>query len=100
MLDINATIRFTCAMDIREAIEKAGGVSAVADAISRRIKKISRQAVAAWAEKNRLPNSEYVGDSQYAVVITDLACARGFDISPDQFCPAGQYMAQPKAEAA
>jgi len=83
---------FNPPMDLRDAIKQAGGNSAVADAITRRIKPISSQAVYAWAAKGSLPNSEYRGISQYAVVICDLARARGFDINPFEVCPSVQYM--------
>ncbi len=88
-------------MDTKKAIEYAGGPSAVADAISRRIKTISKQAVMAWSDKNSMPGSEFTGKTTYAQVIADLAVARGYDITPLMICPgAGQYMQQPEGKAA
>ncbi len=88
-------------MELHKAIKMAGGFSAVADAIRRRIKPITSQAVYAWAVKGSLPNSEYRGETSYAVVICELARARGFNLTPFDFCPgAGQYMDVPEKDAA
>jgi len=89
-------------MDIKTALDLAGGQSRFAYACKSRLGiEITRSAVNAWACKNKLPNSEWTGKTQYSVLICDLANAFGHNITPIELCPgAGQYMSQPDEEAA
>jgi len=89
-------------MDVKTAIEKAGGMASVARACTDRGMAVSRQAVAKWSAGQRLPSSEWTGETSYARVICDLIKAMGHeDIDPIELCPgSGQYMNQPDSEAA
>lgn len=53
---------------LRDALDAAGGVAAVASAIDR-----SDRAVYKWLEKGSLPRSEYTGETSYSAVIAKLS---------------------------
>ena len=89
-------------MDIRKAIDLAGGPKAVATACTNRGLDVERTSVSMWKQRNALPVSEWKGTTIYAHVICDLIKAMGHDgVHPLDLCPgAGQYMQQPESEAA
>lgn len=49
---------------LKDAFDAVGGVSVVADAVGR-----SERAIYKWIEKNRLPRSEYTGETSYSQAI-------------------------------
>ncbi|MGX5699545.1 hypothetical protein ACWKWF_08075 [Acinetobacter kookii] len=53
---------------VKEIINDAGGVSAVATAVN-----ITDRSVYKWIEKNSLPRSEYTGETDYATHIATLS---------------------------
>lgn len=85
-------------MDVKTAIDLAGGPTTVSRACTNRGMKVSTQAVFKWTRKNRLPLTEYNGDTHYAAVICGLAVANGHDITAAVLCPgAAQYLEKAKA---
>ena len=75
-------------MEVREAIKKAGGGSAVS-----RYLRISRSAVSLWAMKNKMPISEWTGRTSHTAKIAELAALLNDPFAPIDVCPlAGQYM--------
>jgi len=82
-------------MNIRNYIEKAGGMVPVARACG-----LTRQAVFQWLEVNRMPLSEITGRTRYAKIIAKMAKENGHNFTPHDLCPgAGQYMQQYEEEA-
>lgn len=68
----------TCrAGSIAEAVNLAGGAIAVAKACGK-----SRQAVDKWIHSDKLPRTEYTGETRYAELISELALARGKHLDP------------------
>ena len=89
-------------MEISKAIKMAGGNGAVVKAISNRGTPVSKQVVNSWRSRNRLPASEWKGETQYASVICDLIKVMcNEDVHPIDLCPgAGQYMQSNMGEEA
>ena len=89
-------------MDIKTAIEKAGGNASIARACRARGMALSVQRIGNWKVRGKLPASEWTGDTSVAPVICDLIKVfSGEDIHPRDLCPgAGQYMQHPDTEAA
>jgi len=70
-------------MDIREAIKAADGQATVAKAcVAHGYDNVTRFTVQYWFTNNRLPSSEWTGETNYAVVICKLAKVFGHDVSP------------------
>jgi len=83
-------------MDIKKAIELAGGKGQVA-----RICDVTWQSVFRWEKAGKLPFSEWTGETEYARLICAQADLLRHKIDPLEICPgAGQYMANPDSEAA
>jgi len=85
-------------MDIKTAIETAGGINAVAGRCS-----VSRTAVHKWLNQHRMPLGDLTGRSTHAATIAAMINEKGIPgamVSPEDICPGfGQY-AQPKEKAA
>ena len=80
-------------MDIQTIIKQAGGQALVG-----KICGCSAQAVQGWMDKGKLPNSEWLGTTNYALKISQQAALLGHHIDPLDICPgAGQYMEQQQA---
>jgi len=94
MFDMQITLRYLLAMDVKQAIEKADGQSTVARAcVARGFENVNRFVVHQWSKANKLPTSEWTGETQYAEVICDLLAVFGHNVKPIDLCPgAGQYM--------
>ncbi|MCF7821861.1 MAG: helix-turn-helix domain-containing protein [Mariprofundaceae bacterium] len=83
-------------MDIKKAIELAGGRQAVSEKCG-----VTNQAIQLWLSNGRLPLSEITGKSNHARVIAEMAAGNGHNIDPIDLCPGAlQYMQQPDSEAA
>lgn len=77
--------------NLKESIDDAGGVPAVAKACG-----ISERAVYKWLSSCSLPRTEYTGETSYADVISELAHSRGKSVDP----AALRINASPKKSAA
>jgi len=93
-------------MDIKTAVDKAGGYSAVATAHNIDLqpgdRALTKQAVYGWVTKGRLPATEWTGETQYALTICQQIKAMNNEhVHPLDLCPgSGQYMEQPRENAA
>jgi len=54
--------------DLRKAIEKAGGIAAVANACG-----VSPRGVYKWLDRGHLPRTEYTGETRYAEIISEAS---------------------------
>lgn len=80
--------------ELKQAIEKAGGVALVANGCN-----ISPRAVYKWLAAGRLPRTDYTGETDYAERICALASMRGTDICPIALRNASRACGQPTSSA-
>lgn len=86
-------------MELKSAIEIAGGVPVVATAC-----EVSRSAVHKWMTQGRMPLSDIGGRTAHAETIVRLINEKnipGAHVIPEDICPGfNLYREQPEAEAA
>jgi len=81
---------------LKELLVMCGGSTKIGAACG-----VTKQAVMKWMKANKLPRTEYTGETKYAVVLSKLAADVGKEYSPIDFAPgAGPYMQQHEKEAA
>lgn len=75
MLDIWLLLVLDCRMDntfntselLERAAEKAGGITALAAKLS-----VTYQAVRKWQKRNRMPRTEWTGETRYSEIIEEI----------------------------
>lgn len=63
---------------LKKVIDGIGGVSSAASVCG-----ISPRAIYKWLKAERLPRTDYTGETHYAELLTAEARKKGIDISPD-----------------